>query len=92
MARDRSVRRVGADGRPLRSPAVPPSPTQLVWRERIEAGLRVAAPALDLLLAAGDRVSRVLAPDGPEEGVRRSPRTPIGHGAQAGENLGRRDT
>ena len=39
----------------------PPSPTQLAWRRRIEAGLRVAAPALDLLLAAGDRFSRVVA-------------------------------
>jgi hypothetical protein len=38
----------------------PPSPTQLAWRGRIEAVLRVAAPALDLLLAAGDRVSRAL--------------------------------
>jgi hypothetical protein len=41
----------------------PPSPTQLAWRGRIEAVLRVAAPALDLLLAAGDRVSRVVARD-----------------------------
>ena len=38
----------------------PPSPTQLQWRRRIEAALRVAAPALDLLLAAGDRVSRAV--------------------------------
>jgi hypothetical protein len=41
----------------------PPSPTQLAWRRRIEAALRVAAPALDLLLAVGDRVSRVVAHD-----------------------------
>jgi hypothetical protein len=38
----------------------PPTPTQLAWRGRIEAGLRVAAPFLDLLLAAGDRLSRVV--------------------------------
>jgi hypothetical protein len=38
----------------------PPSPTQLAWRGRIEAVLRVAAPALDLLLAVGDRVSRAV--------------------------------
>lgn len=38
----------------------PPSPTQLAWRGRIEAGLRFAAPALDLLLFAGDRVSRAV--------------------------------
>jgi hypothetical protein len=38
----------------------PPSPTQLAWRGRIEATLRVAGPFLDLVLAAGDRLSRVL--------------------------------
>jgi hypothetical protein len=44
----------------------PPSPTQLAWRGRIEAVLRVAAPALDLLLAVGDRVSRTVDRDEPE--------------------------
>jgi hypothetical protein len=44
----------------------PPSPTQLAWRGRIEAVLRVAAPALDLLLAAGDRVSRAVDRDEPD--------------------------
>jgi hypothetical protein len=38
----------------------PPTPTQLAWRGRIEAALRVAAPFLDLLLAAGDRLSRAV--------------------------------
>jgi hypothetical protein len=42
---------------------MPPTPTQLVWRGRIEAVLRVAAPALDLVLAAGDRLSRVVERD-----------------------------
>lgn len=37
-----------------------PSPTQLAWRGRIESGLRVVAPALDLLLVAGDRISRAV--------------------------------
>ncbi|HEV2999841.1 MAG TPA: hypothetical protein VGW75_03790 [Solirubrobacteraceae bacterium] len=37
-----------------------PSPTQLAWRRRVEAALAVVAPALDLLLAAGDRVSRAV--------------------------------
>ena len=37
-----------------------PSPTQLVWRRRIEAGLRLAEPALDLVLFAGDRISRAV--------------------------------
>jgi hypothetical protein len=38
----------------------PPTPTQLAWRGRIEAALRVAAPFLDVLLAAGDRLSRAV--------------------------------
>lgn len=37
-----------------------PSQTQLLWRRRIEAGLKLASPALDLMLAAGDRLSRVV--------------------------------
>jgi hypothetical protein len=41
------------------APVAPPTPTQLAWRGRIEAGLRVAAPFLDLLLAVGDRLSRL---------------------------------
>lgn len=41
----------------------PPTPRQLAWRGRIEALLRVAEPALDLLLLAGDRVSRIVARD-----------------------------
>ena len=38
----------------------PPTPTQLAWRGRLEALLRVTGPALDLLLAAGERLSRVV--------------------------------
>jgi hypothetical protein len=37
------------------------SPSQLATRRRIEGAIRVAAPFLDLLLAAGDRVSRFAA-------------------------------
>ena len=36
------------------------STTQLAWRGRIEAGLRIVAPALDLLLFVGDRISRAV--------------------------------
>ena len=36
------------------------TPSQLATRRRIEAGIRLAAPLLDLVLAAGDRVSRVV--------------------------------
>ena len=34
--------------------------TQIAWRERIEKGLRVAEPFLNLLLFAGDRLSRAV--------------------------------
>lgn len=36
------------------------SKTQLAWRGRIEAGLGLVAPALDLLLVVGDRISRAV--------------------------------
>jgi len=36
------------------------TPSQRVWRQRIETGLRLAAPILDLYLAAGDRLSRAV--------------------------------
>ena len=35
------------------------TPGQLALRRRIESVIRLAAPALDVLLYAGDRVSRV---------------------------------
>ena len=38
----------------------PPSPTELAWRRRLELVLRVTAPALDLLLVAGDRLARAV--------------------------------
>jgi hypothetical protein len=40
-----------------------PSPTQLAWRRRVETALALAAPALDLLLTAGDRLSRAVERD-----------------------------
>jgi hypothetical protein len=42
------------------------SHSQLIWRGRIETGLRFAAPVLDLVLAAGDRLSRTVDRDEPE--------------------------
>ena len=36
------------------------TPTQQRVRERIEALIRLAAPALDLLLAGGERLSRAV--------------------------------
>jgi len=67
-------------------PAVaPPSPTQLAWRRRIEAALRVAAPALDLLLAAGDRFSRVVARGDDElESLAAGPPAPVPPGRRVG--------
>jgi hypothetical protein len=35
------------------------TPSQLAARRRFEAGIRLVAPLLDLVLATGDRVSRV---------------------------------
>ena len=67
----------------------PPSPTQIAWRRRLEAVLRVAAPALDLLLAAGDRVSRAV--DRGDDGLDSLPAAPVpgrrsvGSGLAAGE-------
>jgi hypothetical protein len=43
-----------------------PSPSQIAWRRRIEAALRVAAPFLDLVLVAGDRVSRIVERQDPD--------------------------
>jgi hypothetical protein len=45
---------------------VAPSPTQLAWRRRIEAALRLVGPALDLLLYAGDRLSRAVDREDPD--------------------------
>ena len=36
------------------------TPAQLRTRRRVESVIRLMAPALDLVLAAGDRVSRIL--------------------------------
>ena len=38
------------------------TPRQRIWSNRVEALIGVAAPVLDLVLSAGDRVSRALAP------------------------------
>jgi hypothetical protein len=39
------------------------TPDQLRMRQRVEGLIRLAAPALDLVLAVGDRVSRVVEPE-----------------------------
>jgi hypothetical protein len=40
----------------------PPTPGQVRNRERVERVIRLAAPALDLVLTVGDRVSRMVEP------------------------------
>jgi hypothetical protein len=41
----------------------PMTPEQARTRRRVEGVIRVIAPALDLMLAAGDRISRVVEPE-----------------------------
>ena len=43
---------------------MPNTPQQQRRRDQVEAALRLAAPFLDVLLLAGDRVSRIVAPNG----------------------------
>jgi hypothetical protein len=42
------------------------TPDQLRTRERFEALIRLAAPALDVVLAVGDRISRLVEPEDAE--------------------------
>jgi type IV secretory pathway ATPase VirB11/archaellum biosynthesis ATPase len=44
----------------------PLTPGQLRTRRRVETVIRLAAPALDAVLAVGERVSRVVERDDPE--------------------------
>jgi len=60
----------------------PRTPHQLARRRRVEGLIGLAAPVLDLVLFAGDRVSRVagrndVAPEPPRLGGRPA-RTPLG--------------
>ena len=41
----------------------PLTPDQLRTRQRIEGVIRLAAPALDLVLAVGERISKVVQPE-----------------------------
>lgn len=43
------------------------SPTQMLWRGRIETGLRFAAPLLDLVLVAGNKLSTLAEPPEPRD-------------------------
>ncbi|HEY7151293.1 MAG TPA: hypothetical protein VH391_06405 [Solirubrobacterales bacterium] len=39
------------------------TPSQRIWQDRVEALVGLAAPVLDVVLSAGERVSRLLAPE-----------------------------
>ncbi len=41
----------------------PMTPDQVRTRRRVESLIRMMAPALDLVLAAGDRISRLVEPE-----------------------------
>lgn len=45
---------------------MPASTHNVALRGRVETAIRILSPLLDLLLAVGDRVSRVLEPDDPD--------------------------
>jgi hypothetical protein len=42
------------------------TPDQLRMRERVESLIRLAAPGLNIVLAAGERLSRLVEPDDPD--------------------------
>lgn len=44
-------------------PMAPLTPEQVRRRERVEGLIRLAAPALNLVLAVGERVSRLVEPE-----------------------------
>jgi hypothetical protein len=65
----------------------PLTPDQVRRRERVEGLIRLAAPGLNLLLAVGDRVSRLVEPEDHEYYPPRSstaePPPPSRRGARA---------
>ena len=65
----------------------PLTPDQARTRRRVESLIRVMAPALDLVLAAGDRISRVVEREDVEyypPRVTGGPKHPARPGAQGG--------
>ncbi len=54
----------------------PLTPDQLRKRERVETVIRIAAPALNLVLAVGERLSRIAEPEDHEYYPPRAPRGP----------------
>jgi hypothetical protein len=60
------------------------TPAQHARRRRVEAWIRLAAPAMNLVLALGDRLSRVAGQGDVEPEPARHPRPPIGGSARQG--------
>ncbi len=54
------------------------TPAQLIRRRRVERAIRTLAPVLDLVLAVGDRVSRVAGRNDLEPEPPRRPRASLG--------------
>lgn len=54
----------------------PLTPDQLRKRERVESLIRIAAPALNLVLAIGERVSKIVEPEDHEYYPPPAPRGP----------------
>lgn len=63
-----------------------PTPNQLAWRRRIETGIRIAEPGLNLLLTVGDRFSRWVDRNQPDTYV--PARRVVGEEAQRGVDAG----
>ena len=61
---------------------------QRIWRDRIEMLIGAAAPTLDLLLTAGERVSRGLAPGDSDYYPIRAPSEAFGLGPVPGDDRG----
>ena len=61
------------------------TPSQCERRERVESVIRLMAPVLDVVLAAGDRLSRLVEPEDHDY----YPARPLADSteAQAGENI-----
>lgn len=68
------------------------TPDQLRRRERVEALIRLIAPALNLVLATGERISRIVESDDPEyypARVEGAEAPSVGRGTPAGAAPGR---
>jgi hypothetical protein len=65
------------------------TPEQMRTRERVESLIRLAAPALNLVLAAGERISRLVEPEDydyyPPRSAGAEPPPPAGPREPAGE-------